>query len=84
MGSIVLDERSNGRGQNLTIMDFLLGMFLAATESLRSSDDRGDRNSNPLLEQPVPHGRVVVTGDRKILIVDEGLVGQESLRDLLF
>jgi hypothetical protein len=79
MGSVVLDERSNGRGQNLTIMEFLLGTFLVATQSLRSSDDRGDGHSNPLLEQPVPDGRVVVTCDWKILILDESFLGQESL-----
>ena len=84
MGSIVLDERSNGRGQNLAIMEFLLGTFLVATQSLRSTDDRGDGNSNPLLEQPVPDGRAVVTRDRKIFILDQGLLGQESLLDLIF
>ena len=84
MGSVVSDERSNGRRQNLLIMEFLLGTFLIATQSLRSSDDRGDGHSNPLLKQPVPDGRVVVTCDRQIWILDESFLGQESLLDRLF
>jgi hypothetical protein len=79
MRSVVLDERSNGRGQNLPIMEFLLGTFLIATQGLRPGDDRGHRDSNPLLEQPVSDGRVVVTRDRKILILDESLLVQECL-----
>jgi hypothetical protein len=49
----VLNKRSDGGGQNLTIMELLLGTFLVAAQSLRLGNDRRDRNLNPLLEKPV-------------------------------
>ena len=80
----MLDQSADSGGKDLAVMDLFLRTSRVTAQSLGSSDDRRDGNSNPLPQKPVSDGRVVVTADRKILIFDERLLGQKSLLDLAF
>jgi len=82
MGSVIMDQIADGRGQDLPIMDFFLRTSLMAAQGLRPVDNRQDRKSNPLLEKSVSDGRIVIGRDGQLPVLNQRLIEPKSLPDL--
>jgi len=80
-GSIVLDQCANGGGQDLPVMDLLLGSGPVAIQRLGARRDRRRRDMDSCLPETVAQGAIVVAGDGQPGIFDQLLLPQQLCLD---
>jgi hypothetical protein len=78
----VLDERTDGGGKHLAIMNLSLLTRSVATQTFGTLDEGGHGDMDAFVGQAIAQGGVVVAGDGQVRILDDLLLFQQGPLDL--